>query len=231
MCPPWRRLRRSAHRQPRSDALHDRLPGATHLRLGFDALGAVTGGTVASAIEHASAGGKIRRDGKIRDVPVAAESRTVDFGRGERHAVSVPWGDVSTAYYTTGIENIEVYMPMPEWLATVIRRSDPLLPLLSVGPIKRFLQWGAQQLFSGPSAEQRDRDRSYVWGEATDGEQTVTTRIEAPEVYALTVDAATTAAQRLDGHSSPPTGYQTPSSAFDPSFVLELDGVDGFDDA
>jgi len=210
--------------------LHDRLPGATHLSLGFDALGAVTGGTVASAIEHASAGGKVRRDGKIRDVPVAAETRTVDFGAGPRHAASVPWGDVSTAYYTTGIENIDVYMPMPQRLATVVRRSGPLLPVLSAGPIKGGLQWLAQQVFSGPSPEQRERNRSYVWGEATDGDRTVVTRIETPEVYALTVDSATTAAQRLAGADSPPTGYHTPSSAFDPSFVLELDGVEGFDD-
>jgi short subunit dehydrogenase-like uncharacterized protein len=210
--------------------LHDRLPGATHLRLGFEALGAVTGGTVASAIEHASAGGKVRRNGKIENVAVGSETRTIDFGEGERHAVSVPWGDVSTAYYTTGIENIEVYMPMPERVATAVRISQPLLSVLSVGPVKRGLQAVAQRTFSGPSAEQRERDRSLVWGEATDGEQTVATRIETPEVYALTVDAATTAAQRLDADADPPTGYHTPASAFDPEFVLDLDGVEGFHD-
>jgi len=209
--------------------LHDRLPAATHLRLGFEALGAVTGGTVASAIEHASAGGKVRRNGKIEDVPVGSDSRTIDFGAGERHAVAVPWGDVSTAYYTTGIENIEVYMPMPERVAAAARISQPLLSVLSVGPVKRRLQAIAQQVFTGPSEQQRARDRSLVWGEAADGERTVVTRIETPEVYALTVDAATTAAQRLDDESAP-TGYHTPASAFDPEFVLELDGVEGFHD-
>jgi len=210
--------------------LHERLPEATDLRLGFDALGAVTGGTVASAIEHASAGGKVRRNGVIEDTSVASASRTIDFGRGERHAVTIPWGDVSTAYYTTGIENIEVTAPMPERVATLLRVSDPLLSVLSVGPVKSGLQALARRAFSGPSEAERERGRSYVWGEATDGERTVTTRIETPEVYALTVDAATTAAQRIDDADTAPTGYHTPSSAFDPEFVLDLDGVDGFYD-
>jgi len=69
----------------------------------------------------------------------------------------------------------------------------------------------------------------YAWGEATDGERTVTSRLKTPETYALTVDAATTAAGRvLDGEYR---GFETPAAAFTPEFVLELDGVEGFDDA
>jgi short subunit dehydrogenase-like uncharacterized protein len=208
--------------------LHDRLPTATDLSLGFDALGAVSGGTVASAIEHASGGGKVRRNGEIRDVPVAAKQRVIDFGDGPKHAATVPWGDVSTAYYTTGIENIEVYAPMPEPLALALRATAPATTLLDVGPIKRVLQGLARTAFSGPSASQRRSGRAMIWGEATDGERTVTARLGTPEPYALTVDAATTAAARLNDAGSPPTGYHTPASAFDPEFVLELDDVEGF---
>jgi len=210
--------------------LHDRLPAATDLRLGFDALGAVSGGTVASAIEHASGGGKVRRDGEIRDVPVASTRRVIDFGDGPKHAATVPWGDVSTAYYTTGIENIEVYAPMPEHLALAVRATAPATALLGVEPIKRSLQTLARTVFSGPTSSQRRTDRALIWGEATDGDRTVTSRLRTPEPYALTVDAATTAAARLDGTGSPPTGYHTPSSAFDPEFVLGLDAVEGFFD-
>ena len=209
--------------------LHDRLPDATDLRLGFDALSAVSGGTVASAIEHAGGGGKVRRDGKIIDVPVASSERTIDFGRGPTHAVTVPWGDVSTAYYTTGIENVEVYTPMPKRVGQALRLSQPLMGVLGVGPIKRGLQALARGAFSGPSAEQRRTDRAYIWGEAENGEQTVVSRLETPEPYALTVDAATTAVARFDD-GEVPTGYHTPAAAFDPEFVLELDDVVGFID-
>jgi len=210
--------------------LHDRLQGATHLRLGFEAPATVSGGTVASAIEHASGGGKVRRDGAIETVPPADEGRTIDFGNGPKHAVRIPWGDVSTAYYTTGIENIEVYTAMPERAARAMELSQPVSGLLSVEPIKRGLQAVGRRLASGPSAEERERGRTYVWGEASDGERTVTSRLVTPETYALTVDAATTAAERLTDADADLTGYHTPATAFDPEFVLELDGVEGFFD-
>lgn len=210
--------------------LHDRLPGADNLRLGIDALGAVSGGTIASVIEHASGGGKVRRDGRIEDVPVAASERRIDFGRGEKHAATVPWGDVSTAYYTTGIKNVEVYMPMSEQVATVLRVSDPAATLLDIGPLKRGLQAIAKGTFSGPSEKRRESDRAFIWGEATDGDQTVVSRLETPEPYSLTVDAATTAVEKLEAMDSIAPGYHTPASTFTPEFVLELDGVEGFYD-
>ncbi len=208
--------------------LHDRLPDATELRLGFEPDGGISGGTLRSAIEHAGDGGKVRRNGEVVDVPTAHESRRIDFGRGERNAVAIPWGDVSTAYYTTGIGNIEVYTAMPKAVERALRVGRLATPLLTVDPVKRALQSLVDATVTGPSASQRERGACYVWGEATDGETTVTTRLETPETYALTVDAATTAAERvLDGEYA---GFRTPASAFTPEFVLELDGVEGFFD-
>jgi len=209
--------------------LHDRLPGATHLRLGFDAHTNLSGGTLASVIEHAGDGGKVRRNGVVEKVPVAADSRSIDFGEGPRNAITVPWGDVSTAYYSTGIENVEVYMAAPEAMALAMRTTNYTAPLLSLSPVKSCLQTVVRSLVDGPSAEARETQRVLVWGEATDGEETVTSRLVTPETYALTVDAATTAAARADaGEVS--AGYQTPTTAFGPDFVLDLDGVEGFFD-
>jgi short subunit dehydrogenase-like uncharacterized protein len=209
--------------------LHERLPGATDLRLGFDAHTNVSGGTLASVVEHAGDGGKVRRDGRIETVPVAAESRTIDFGSGPKHAVTVPWGDISTAYYSTGVRNIEVYMAVPRLAAHAMRTTNYTAPLLTLPPVKAGLQSLVRAVADGPSAEMREEARVFVWGEATDGDRTVTSRLVTPETYALTVDAATTAVSRLDGDDAP-TGYHTPASAFDPEFVLELDGVEGFFD-
>ena len=210
--------------------LHDRHPEATELRLGFDALGSISGGTAASALELAGDSGKIRRDGKLVEVPVASGRRTIDFGEGPRNAVRIPWGDVSTAYYTTGIENIEVYAPIPDTVARAMRLSAPATALLDLEPVKRGLQWAARTVATGPSEQQRQQGRALIWGEASDDERAVTTRLRTPEPYALTVDAATTAVGRLDETETVPIGYQTPASAFDPDFVLDLDGVEGFFD-
>ena len=208
--------------------LHDRLPEATELRLGFDPDGGISRGTLRSAIEHAAEGGKVRRGGDIVDSPTAHRSRRIEFGRGERNAVAIPWGDVSTAYYTTGIENVEVYAAMPKAAEKALRLGRVAMPLLEFDPVKRALKLMTQMTVSGPSARQRERGACYVWGEATDGETTVTSRLKTPEAYALTVDAATTAAQRvLEGDQ---VGFETPAAAFTPEFVLGLDGVEGFDD-
>ncbi len=56
----------------------------------------------------------IRRDGQLVQVPPAWNVRERDFGRGYTKVVSVGWGDVSTAYYSTGIPNIETYFAFPE---------------------------------------------------------------------------------------------------------------------
>lgn len=210
--------------------LHDRLPSATQLRLGVEATGTLSGGTLASVLAHADSGGKIRRDGVIEDVPVAAESSHIDFGNGRHNAVSVPLGDVSTAYYSTGIENIETYVAVPEAAEWVLRLSRPATALLAVDPVRKGLQRLVQRVVSGPSERTREQARTYVWGEATDGDRTVVSRLETPEPYSLTVAAATTAVARLDDTDQIPTGYQTPATAFDPEFVCDLDDVEGFFD-
>jgi short subunit dehydrogenase-like uncharacterized protein len=208
--------------------LHDRLPEAEELRLGFDPSGTISRGTLASVIEHLDEGGKVRRGGDVVDVPPAHTNRRIDFGRGSRNAVTIPWGDVSTAYYTTGIENIEVYTAVPAMAGTVMNVGRFATPILGVPPIKRSLQTLVRATMTGPSERQREEGACYVWGEATDGETTVTSRLKTPETYALTVDAATTAAQRaMEGDLS---GFETPAAAFTPEFVLDLEGVEGFFD-
>ena len=88
-----------------------RLPSATQLTLAFRGLGITSRGTTLTALESMSTGGMIRRDGKLIPVPMAWKTRPIDFGNGQGPvtAMSVPWGDVATAYYTTGIPNIEAY--------------------------------------------------------------------------------------------------------------------------
>ncbi|CAI49147.1 probable oxidoreductase (homolog to saccharopine dehydrogenase) [Natronomonas pharaonis DSM 2160] len=207
--------------------LHDMHPSADELRLGFDPSGTISKGTLASVIEHLDEGGKVRRDGRLVDVPPAHKRRYIDFGRGERSAATIPWGDVSTAYYTTGIENIEVYTAMPSEAAIALKYGSGIVsPVLGAEPVKGALQTLAKTVVSGPSEKQRREGVCYVWGEATDGERTVTARLKTPETYALTVDAATTAAARILDDA--PAGFETPAAAFTPEFVLALDGVEGF---
>ncbi|WP_255149702.1 saccharopine dehydrogenase family protein [Halorarius halobius] len=215
--------------------LAERLPEATHLRLGFDALGSVSPGTAATAVDSLGEGGAVRRDGRIQRVPSAWKSRRIDFGDGERTAVTIPWGDVATAYYTTGIGNVEVYAGVPPGAVLALRASRPLEPLLSLPLVTDTLQSLVHRVAAGPGERKRERTTCRVWGEArvvgeSGIERRAVSRLRTPNTYALTVDSALAAVERtLSGDA--PAGFTTPGGAFGPEFVLGLDGVEGFDDA
>ena len=76
----------------------------------------------------------------------------VDFGDGPQSAMSLPWGDVVTAWYTTGIPDIEVYMAVPEPVIRRMRRMPPLVPLLGLAPLPRLAAARARRPPPGPAA-------------------------------------------------------------------------------
>ncbi|WP_276271305.1 saccharopine dehydrogenase family protein [Haloarcula litorea] len=208
--------------------LADRLPDADSLELAFHAEMGVSRGTAKTMIEHVDEGGAVRRDGRIERVGPAHESRTVDFGWGldGMHAAAIPWGDVSTAYHTTGVPNVTVYMSMPPSAARQQRIAGLFSPVLGLPPVKAALQWYVERTTEGPDAEERAGERSHVWGEArtADGERAVT-RLRGPHTYTLTVRTAlATLGRVLDGDT--PVGFQTPAGAYGADLVLDVEGVE-----
>jgi short subunit dehydrogenase-like uncharacterized protein len=81
----------------------------------------------------------VRRDGELTPVPLAWKDRKIPFAHGERTAVTIPWGDVYTAYVSTGIPNIEVYMSVPPATVARLRRLRWALPLLRLPAVQSFL--------------------------------------------------------------------------------------------
>jgi len=214
-------------------ALHlkNRLPTATHLRLGFQPIGALSRGTATTMVENLHRGGLVRRGGKLMSVPAAWKTRVIDFGRGPRTAMTIPWGDVATAWYSTGIPDIEVYMAAPARLRIASRLSRYVAPLLAT----RFFQDRAKARIRasppGPSDEQRARGKSLLWGEASDDAgRRVVSRLQGPEGYTLTADAALAIVRKALGGEAP-VGYQTPAKAYGADFVLGLEGVTRVDEA
>ena len=214
-------------------ALHlkGRLPAARRLALGFEALGRVSHGTALTALEGMGHGGLVRRDGVLTPVPPAWRTRTIDFGRGPRKALTIPWGDVSTAWHSTGIPEIEVYMAAPWTLRLFSRASRALGPLVTAGWSQRLLR---QQILAGPrgpSPEERARGGAWVWGEAEDeAGRRVVSRLRTPEAYTFTARASLAAVERVLAGEAP-EGFQTPASAFGPDFVLGIEGVERHDDS
>ena len=206
--------------------LHNAMPDATRLTLALDGFGGVSTGTARSVVRGLSTPGAVRVDGHIESVPAAYRRRTIPFESGDRTAVTVPWGDVSTAYYSTGVPNIEVYAAVPDIVADVMARSRPLTPVLGTEPVQRALDALVALVVSDPTADERARNEAHIWGEVVDESgEAVTARMRTPDTYDLTAATAVEAAARvLDGTAG--SGFQTPASAFGPDFAEDFDGVD-----
>ena len=204
--------------------LAQRLPNADSLQLAFYAKGAeVSRGTMKTMIEGAADGGAIRRDGRIVRVPMAFDAIDVPFSIGHRTAMTIPWGDVSTAFHTTGIPNIRVYSAASPRAIARARWMGRVAPLLRFKPLRRLLQKLADRR-TGPDQTQREAGRTYLWGRAARGDESVTLTMTTPEGYAFTVQSALNATERL--LAEPKRGSFTPSRAFGAEFVFSVAGVE-----
>jgi short subunit dehydrogenase-like uncharacterized protein len=202
-----------------------RLPGATELELAFYSPGAeISRGTLKTMIESIGDGGAIRRGGKIVRVPPAFDAKEIAFSIGPRMAMTIPWGDVSTAFHTTGIRNIRVYTAASPKSIARMRRLRPFFPLLAIKPIKRLLQSYANRR-TGPDEARRDSGRTYLWGRVSDGKREVTMTMTTPEGYAFTVISTLTAIEQLLASPKRPGAF-TPAKFFGAEFVTTLPGVE-----
>ena len=205
--------------------LKRRLPSAAHLTLGIQGMGRVSRGTATTMVENINRGGLIRRDGKLTGVPAAWKTRKIDFGRGEVEATTIPWGDVATAFYSTGIPNIEVYAAIPAKVRRMMKWTRPFGRLLGSAFVQRFLKKRIKAQPPGPNEEERERGKSFVWGEVKDDAgQKAVSRLRGPEGYTLTALTALAIVERvLGGQFS--VGFQTPSKAYGADLILEIEGV------
>ncbi len=211
--------------------LVDRLPEATHLALGVDSVRIPSVGSLKTAVEGAETESNVYEDGRLERIEPTERTRTIDFGRGERSAVAMPLGDVSTAHYTTGVPNVEVYAYVPRPARAALRVYPRLEPVLARPRVKAALKRIAGAVREGPSERARKRGEVYVWGEArneADGERAVS-RLRTPDAYVVTVQGSLNAVERvLAGETE--AGYQTPAGAFGPEFALDIEGASGFFD-
>jgi short subunit dehydrogenase-like uncharacterized protein len=202
------------------------LPDATHLELAFCSEGGSwSRGTLKTMIEGMPYSGAVRRAGKIEGVPLAYDTKKIDFSCGPRWAVTIPWGDVSTAFHTTGIPNIRVYTGMPPAAIKRMRAFRGVLPVVGLKPIKRLAQWWVGRTVTGPDESMRQSGRTYVWGQATNAKSdSVSGTVETPEAYHLTAVASVECAQRVLAGSLE-AGTWTPGRAFGPELLNALPGV------
>jgi len=203
--------------------LKQKLPSADHLQLFIRQVGAgVSRGTAKSGIENIHRQGRIRRGGKIVQVPPAWKFVSVDFGRGPVQTVSIGWGDVSTAWYSTGIPNIETFMVLPRTLIDFMHVSRLIGPLLNTRPVKNIMKSMINSLPPGPSEENRKRGLAILIGVATASQGgRVRARLQTPDGYSLTAQTTVEIMKRILSSDLKP-GFQTPSLVYGPDFILQF---------
>ena len=206
--------------------LKQRLPSARHFRLFVRGVGAgVSRGTAKSAIENMHRQGTIRRDGQLVQVPPAWNVRERDFGRGYTKVVSIGWGDVSTAYYSTGIPNIETYFAFPQPVINFLRFMRVIGPLMYNRVAKSILKSLIDIVLKGPKEERRKSASAIFVGEviAQNGEHAVS-KLITPEGYTCTALTTVEIMKRILNSESR-TGFQTPSLVYGSNFIMQFEGV------
>ncbi|SFK40877.1 saccharopine dehydrogenase family protein [Methylocapsa palsarum] len=205
------------------------LPDAHELALGFETAHKMSQGTAKTLIESLGKSGKVRRDGKIADLPIGQGFRQIDFGCGVRRAMPIPWGDVASAYYTTGVPNIMVYTPISPARLAIARLTNVFGFVIQRPRVQAWLAARIEHNVVGPDAAAREASPTWIWGEArTPGGQTREVRFQCSNGYTFTVFSALAIVERLLATEFPP-GCWTPAAIMGQEFILSLPGTTKID--
>ncbi|MCB0706817.1 MAG: saccharopine dehydrogenase NADP-binding domain-containing protein [Saprospiraceae bacterium] len=208
-------------------ALHlkNLLPDATHLQLAFSASGGgVSRGTAITMAQSLGEDGAMRKDGKIIRVPVGYRTLMAPFHGKPRFCMTIPWGDVSTAYYTTGIPTIETYMGVPPKSYKWVKLQRFFGWFLRMSWVRKMAENRIRKGAAGPSEKRRENGKSLVWGKVSNAKgESREARLLAPNGYTLTAITAIMIANRVKNVNP---GFQTPAAAFGPDFILEVAGTE-----
>lgn len=207
--------------------LKEQLPDADKLELCLmNKGGRLSHGTAITIAESMGMGSAIRKNGKITETKSGYTTREIDFGFTKKVGAEIPWGDVSTAYYTTGIPNIRVYNVLPKQLISSMKLSNYIGPILRMRWVKDRAIAKSKARPAGPDDKERAEAQSFVWGEVTNKAGAAKRALlTLPEGYSLTADTAVEIAKRVLDPAFSQMGFHTPASVFGSGFILEFAGT------
>jgi len=139
--------------------------------------------------------------------------------------MTIPWGDISTAYTTTGIPNIETYTGMSPKTFKLLKFQFLFNWLLRTSFMRNRQIKKINSKPAGPSDDIRARSKGLVWGEVKNATgHTAQARLIGPDGYTLTAHSSLIIAKKiLEGNFKP--GYQTPAGCYGEDLVMEVPGV------
>jgi short subunit dehydrogenase-like uncharacterized protein len=201
------------------------LPAATVMMLAFESDGKISPGTAKTSVEGLAGGGCVRQDGKLKWVPLAWKTREIRFRHGKRLAVTIPWGDVFTAYISTGVPDIEVYMAAPPSAILRMKRLRMVKPLVSMQWVQNVMKRRIEKSVTGPGPGARENSQMQLWGEVSSADgRSVSATMTTPDGYDVTVMASLGIVEHLL-ENDVEGGFYTPSLLMGADYATSLPGI------
>ncbi len=206
--------------------LKNKQPDASRLTLAFKSHESrPSPGTAKTMVEAMSLGSRVRKNGAIFSVSSTYKTVTIPFAEGSAMTVTIPWGDISTAFRSTGIPNIEVHMAATDTEIDRLRRAESFRWVLAIPFMRGLIQRYIGRTLAGPTETERLQGHVSLWGEVENATgQRVSMTMQTPEGYTFTATSALAAVEKILDNALAPGAY-TPTEAFGTEFCLNLPGV------
>lgn len=206
-------------------ALHlkEQLPDATHLQLAFIGNGGgLSHGTATTMAQRVGEEALIRNNGKLIKKPLGFKGMWLNTGSQQRFVMSLQWGDISTAYHTTGIPNVEVFTGIQPKVYKLLKFQFLFNWLLRTTFIRNIIQQKINDRPAGPNDEQRANGSTTVWGKVWNAKgEEKTSLLQCADGYTVTAWGCLLITQKiLKGEWK--AGYQTPASCYGKDLILEI---------
>ncbi|WP_210401737.1 saccharopine dehydrogenase NADP-binding domain-containing protein [Lacimicrobium sp. SS2-24] len=204
--------------------LKQALPSATHLELAYKAAKQLSPGTAKTSVESMGSLCQVRENGQITGI--YSKTRQIDFGEGERLAMTIPWGDVSTAYHSTGIKNVAVYVPVHPKTVEKMHKIQKWRWFYGLSFVQNMTKKQIEKKISGPDEAVRKSSPTYLWGQVWDDDGNKrTARFTCPNGYDLTITAPLAIISAVLNEEVKASGSITPSKLMGEDFVWTLPDV------
>jgi short subunit dehydrogenase-like uncharacterized protein len=206
--------------------LKNKMPDATNLEIAFVSLGGsqISHGTATTMADKVGEGSVVRENGKFVSKPLGHQGKWIEINGKKLFVMTIPWGDISTAYTSTGIPNIVTYTGMKPSAHRILKFQFLFNWLLRTKFVRAQIQKKIKSRPAGPTDEQRAKSKTYIWGKVSNAEgKEISSSMEVLEGYTLTAFASLIITQKiLKGNFKP--GYQTPAGCYGEDLVFEMNG-------
>lgn len=208
--------------------LKNKLPDASKLQLAFASMGGgLSHGTATTMVMGLGEGGAVRQDHNIVQQPLGHKGMWVDFsevvGKEKKiFVMSIPWGDISTAHFTTGIPTIETYTGISPKIFQLLKFQGLFNWLLKTSLVRKYALKKIKSKPAGPSAAIRAKSSSLVWGKVENrAGKTTTATMQVLDGYTLTAHSSLLIAGKILKNNFK-VGYQTPAAVYGEDLILEI---------